>query len=249
MGYVSNTSGVGSVDNQGRNTSCEMYYNALKVLGRTGVGCIYIIDLKNEKLEFISENPSLFAGLHSKEVEKIGYRFFRKYARAEDLKILKAVNSAGFKFFECLTSEEKKQHTIAYDFHIKSVSTVDVLVNHKITPIEVSEEGDISKMVCIASYALSKTAGNICISSNISDVYWCYNLDTEKWSGQNKITLKPREIEIIRLYLQGLKIEEIAQQLFVSPTTVKFHRSKLFEKIGVSNITEAISYVISNNLI
>ncbi|WP_410685631.1 response regulator transcription factor [Chryseobacterium sp. MEBOG07] len=44
-------------------------------------------------------------------------------------------------------------------------------------------------------------------------------------------------------------MEEIAEQLFVSPSTVKFHRSKLFERIGVKNIREAISYVITNNLI
>ncbi|KAB1231642.1 response regulator transcription factor [Chryseobacterium viscerum] len=63
---------------------------------------------------------------------------------------------------------------------------------------------------------------------------------TIKWSEECKITLKIREIEFIRLYLQGLKIEEIAEQLFVSPGTVKFHGSKLFERIGVKNIIEAI---------
>jgi DNA-binding CsgD family transcriptional regulator len=41
----------------------------------------------------------------------------------------------------------------------------------------------------------------------------------------------------------------MAESIFVSPDTVKFHRRKLFEKLDVSNISEAIVYTINNNLI
>jgi DNA-binding CsgD family transcriptional regulator len=248
MTYLSNSS-RNHVDSRYKIKSFEKYYNALKGLGRTSFGCIYIADLKKEKLEFLSQKPFLFSGLTSAEVEKLGYKFFQKYARTEDLKILKEVNSSGFKFFECFSPEEKKMHTISYDFHIKNEDQVDVLINHKITPIEMDENGDISKIVCVVSYSFSKTAGNIRVSSDTSDIYWQYNLSTGTWSEEYKIALKAREIEIIRLYLQGLTIEEIAKKLFVSANTIKFHRSKLFEKIGVNNITQALSYVLSNNLI
>ncbi|UTX50864.1 response regulator transcription factor [Chryseobacterium sp. MA9] len=63
------------------------------------------------------------------------------------------------------------------------------------------------------------------------------------------MTLKIRKTEIIGLYPRGLKIEEIAEQLFVLPSTIEFHRSKLFERIGIKNIIEAISYIITNNLL
>ncbi len=243
--YPRNTSGV-SISKE---KSTNKYFSVLKAVSETSFGCVYIADLKTKKLEFISENPFLFSGLSSAEVEKMGYNFFRKYTKEEDLDILKKVNSYGFKFFECLSPEEKKVHTITYDFHVKHTNSVDVLVNHKVTPVEICDKGDISKVVCVVSYSLSRTAGNIRIISNASETYWKYNLFTGKWTEECKVTLKIREIEIIRLYLQGLKIEEIAEQLFVSPSTVKFHRSKLFERIGVKNIIEAISYVITNNLI
>ncbi|WP_180563944.1 response regulator transcription factor [Chryseobacterium sp. JV274] len=124
-----------------------------------------------------------------------------------------------------------------------------MLVNHRITLIELYGDGEISKIVCVVSYSLNRTAGNIRIISNTSESYWKYNFFTGKWTEECKVTLKIKEIEIIRLYFQGLKIKEIAEQLFVSPSTIKFHRSKLFERIGVKNIIEAISYVITNNLI
>ncbi|MGH1517577.1 response regulator transcription factor [Chryseobacterium sp. JK1] len=230
------------------NTS-DKYLNVLKAVAGNSVGCIYIANLKTGKLEFISDSPLLFSGLSAKEVEKLGYNFFRKYTRKEDLEILKKVNVYGFKFFECLTPKEKKAHTITYDFHVKYTNSVDVLVNHKVTPIEIDEHGDISKAVCVVSNSLNRNAGNIRVISNTSDAYWKYNHCTGKWSEETKINLKLREIEIIRLYLQGLKIEEIAEQLCVAPSTIKFHRSKLFERLGVKNIIEAISYVITNNLL
>ncbi|SHL07118.1 response regulator transcription factor [Chryseobacterium polytrichastri] len=227
----------------------KKYLEALKGLARISFGCVFILDFVNEKIEFLSENPSLFSGLRSSEVEKLGYDFYRKFTKADDLKVLMKVANVGFKFFECLSLEEKKTYSITYDFHVTNASNSDVLINHKMIPIEISENGDISKMVCLVSYSQNQTAGNICIQSNTSETYWTYNLLTGKWKEEHKITLKIREIEIIRFYLQGLKIEEIAQRLYLSPDTVKFHRRKLFEKIGVNNITEAISYVVLNKLI
>ncbi|MBE4948463.1 response regulator transcription factor [Chryseobacterium culicis] len=244
--YTRKRSGTVAVSDE---KNANKYLNVLKAVSKNSLSCVYIADLKTRKLEFISENPLLFSGLSSAEVEKMGYSFYRKYTKKEDLDILKKVSSTGFKFFECLSPEEKKIHTLTYDFHVKYANSVDVLVNHKITPVEICDQGEISKVVCVVSYSLSRTAGNIRVISNTSDSYWTYNLSTGKWTEECKITLKIREIEIIRLYLQGLTIEEIAEQLFVSPSTIKFHRSKLFERIGAKNIIEAISYVISNNLI
>jgi LuxR family maltose regulon positive regulatory protein len=51
--------------------------------------------------------------------------------------------------------------------------------------------------------------------------------------------LSPREREILRLMSAGLTNREIAQQLFVSPETVKKHGASIFAKLAVGNRTEA----------
>ena len=61
---------------------------------------------------------------------------------------------------------------------------------------------------------------------------------------EKKTVLSKRELEILQLYSRGLTINEIAETIFVSPNTVKFHRKKLFEKLEVGTITEAIAYAI-----
>ncbi|HKL85431.1 MAG TPA: substrate-binding domain-containing protein [Treponemataceae bacterium] len=51
-----------------------------------------------------------------------------------------------------------------------------------------------------------------------------------------KITL--REQEVIPLLLQGLRIKDIAEQLFIAESTVKGHLTQIYEKFGISSRTE-----------
>ncbi|MBK1793193.1 hypothetical protein JHL21_01610 [Devosia sp. WQ 349] len=58
--------------------------------------------------------------------------------------------------------------------------------------------------------------------------------------GQN-YALSPRESEIITLVAEGLSAKEIASQLGISEGTVKSHRKKIHDKLGVSTRSQAIS--------
>lgn len=51
--------------------------------------------------------------------------------------------------------------------------------------------------------------------------------------------LSEREAEVLALVAQGLTNTQIAQRLQVSDNTVKFHLQNIYQKLGVSNRTEA----------
>ena len=51
--------------------------------------------------------------------------------------------------------------------------------------------------------------------------------------------LTKRELEILRMTATGLSNRQMAQQLWVTEQTVKFHLSNVYRKLGVSNRTEA----------
>jgi len=61
-------------------------------------------------------------------------------------------------------------------------------------------------------------------------------------------TLTEREIEVLRLIVNGLSNELIAQTLSVSVPTVKTHVRHIFEKLGVSDRTQAAVWAVRHGI-
>lgn len=59
--------------------------------------------------------------------------------------------------------------------------------------------------------------------------------------------LTEREYDTLKLSLQGLTNKEIADKLFVSDSTVKFHLRNIYNKLGVNNRKEALEYVVKSS--
>ena len=58
---------------------------------------------------------------------------------------------------------------------------------------------------------------------------------------QAALGISPRELAVLHEIAAGRSNKEIAEQLNVSPNTVKTHVARLFEKLDASRRTEAIN--------
>lgn len=56
--------------------------------------------------------------------------------------------------------------------------------------------------------------------------------------------LSPRELEVLRLVAAGRSNPEIARELFIGEATVKTHLLHVFEKLGVSDRTRAVTLAL-----
>lgn len=225
------------------------YLAAVDSLARLTYESVYVIDYETMSFEYVSENPLFLCGYSPKEVLEIGYEFYFRNVPDQDLKLLTLINDAGFGFFEKLPAEEKKKYSITYDFHLKNQQGKYVLVNHKLTPLFLTSQDKIWKAMCIVSISHRQQAGNVFIYKQGSNEFWELDLSNKVWRKSEKPKLNKREVEILRLYAQGLTINQIAEKIFVAPDTVKYYRRRIFERLGVNNIVEALSYAVNNKII
>ncbi len=225
------------------------YLEPIKAFARATYTSIYVIDYLEQGFEFVSDNPLFLCGNTAEEVLEMGYAFYFKHVPPADLELLLKVNSVGFDFYEKIPHEERILYTISYDFHLKNQEGKLILINQKLTPVFLANTGKIWKAICIISLSSERKAGNIKIHKNGENKVHNYNLDKDHWEESKKVSLSKREKEILQLSTRGFTINEIADEIFVSPDTVKFHRRKLFERLEVTSITEAIAYATNNKLI
>lgn len=62
-------------------------------------------------------------------------------------------------------------------------------------------------------------------------------------------SLTEREVDVLRLMVEGLNNAEIAERLVVSLSTVKYHISNILQKLGVDNRVAAVTTAIQKKLV
>ena len=67
--------------------------------------------------------------------------------------------------------------------------------------------------------------------------------------GKDINCLSLREIEILKLIVEGLNNQEIADKLFISIRTVESHKSHIMQKLELKTTVDMVKFAIKNNLV
>jgi DNA-binding NarL/FixJ family response regulator len=65
---------------------------------------------------------------------------------------------------------------------------------------------------------------------------------------KNKFILSPREIEVLSLTCRGNSNKEVGTMLQITERTVEFHKTNIYSKTGLKNLSDLIAYGIKNGL-
>jgi DNA-binding NarL/FixJ family response regulator len=84
------------------------------------------------------------------------------------------------------------------------------------------------------------------ITSTVVNDYMQARTETQNESLES---LSPRENEILCLVVEGKTSAEIGKRLNLSPKTIESYRSRMMQKLGISDLTELIKFAIKNGLI
>ena len=71
----------------------------------------------------------------------------------------------------------------------------------------------------------------------------------QKQPDQNEYNLTPREKEVLSEIVNGLSYKMIAAELNISYETVRSHIKKIYEKLHVASLTEAVAKAIHQRIV
>jgi FixJ family two-component response regulator len=87
------------------------------------------------------------------------------------------------------------------------------------------------------------------VDEAIKNSHFLLNIQMEKDYCQALIdSLTPRELEILRFVIKGLLNKQIASELNIAEHTVKLHRGRITEKLGVKSVPEIIYVAERSNI-
>lgn len=96
----------------------------------------------------------------------------------------------------------------------------------------------------LAAAIRSAYAGKITLSPEATQILVETKLHNQKYE-----PLTEREQQVLKLMVKGLNNTEIADNLFISISTVKYHISNILGKLGVENRVAAVTTAIQDKLI
>ena len=108
-------------------------------------------------------------------------------------------------------------------------------------PKDTNEEEFIAAIKSVAN-------GDVYYTHEVSNIL-TRSLINKKRSHEEYLELTEREIEILKLVVEGLSNKMIADKLFISVRTVDTHRRNIMEKVDAKNSADLVRKAFENNLV
>jgi len=228
----------------------KQYILALKSVSKLINLGFYIIDYNKQEFLYVSDDPLFLSGYEQDEVLEMGYEFYNKVVPPEDLDMLVEMNEKAFSFFYDLPTDKRDKASISYDFRLKrKESGSEILINQKLTPVILTETGNIWFALCLVSLSVAEKPGNVFITFNEEGTKYDYDFTRKQFTPAKIKHLSKREKDVLQLMIQGNSACEMSQKLFISEETVKFHKRNIVKKLNVKSPMEAVYLATINKIV
>lgn len=229
----------------------ESYLKSLQAISKLCDLSYYIIDYYKKSFYYVSPNPLFLSGYTQEEVLKLGYDFYGLCVPPDDLALLFDLNIAGFNFFYLLPKERRENAIISYDFRLKHKTNQSIImINHKLGPLLLTDDGNIWMAICLVSLSSRKKSGDVHIIMHDNNSRFNFNIENKTFEAAKKNErLTKREKEILKCIAIGDRIEVISKKLKITESTIKNHKTKIFEKLHANSAAEAVFYASKQNII
>lgn len=209
---------------------------------------MFILDLNNQTLTYISPKSGLSKTLLSKEnrllkfidlTTELGYSDNRKLSQ-----LMEAIKC----FYDRAENANRKNLLFISDIPLSNNNQYHKST-YKFSPLTENADGSLRHIIG----TISLSSGTIRNALHVIDLSMLershFDFELNRWCNLNVPPLSKIEWDILVLSAEGLSVPEISEIVCRAQDSVKSIRKRIFEKLGARNITEAIIYATNYKII
>jgi DNA-binding NarL/FixJ family response regulator len=202
---------------------------------------IFIIDLKMRRLLFVANHDLFLCGHSPDEIKQLGYDFFYRIIHPNDWLFVKKMYLI---VQERLISPDIDldyfSFTVRIRNHSRHIDSDYLMVELKITLATITDSPHA--IFCSLASSMSETSGILRYYSERRPLYEEYSFRSKKWNVRVIEKLNPQEEAILKFAKQGKKESDIAAIFHLSVGTLRNKKTKLYKKLHVKSIDQALSF-------
>jgi DNA-binding CsgD family transcriptional regulator len=217
----------------------EKHRHSIQKFTEFGNSLISVFDLFKKQHTIYSASDNFFLGYSPKEISDFGDHFMAMKTHPDDFFTLLSNSLSVLKLYFNFNEEEKMSHKLINEFRFLNASNKYVRVIEQHQALELDKNGNL----WLAISTLDVSPNQDLEQGTKSQIFNFRNgnfMKLEQPEREIKVSLTPREIQILKMVKEGFLSKEISDKLSISVHTVNTHRQRLLEKLSVNNSIEAV---------
>ncbi len=228
--------------------SMDLQFVLLDAMARITNASMFVVDFSKRKMVYRTDNLLFVDEATTRDIQRESTNPYWALIHDEDLDLMLEARDAYLKLFDKLSIGQRQKHTFVIDTRI-ILHRRAYVITQKFTPLKLRPDGKLwLGLFCMT------TSSNKNVESKHMAVFgegfrYVYNQKNKSFQPLGRdIQLTLMEKAILLRASKGLTLEQIAQELYKSVNTIKTHRSRLFNKLQVNSMREALIFVSNYNL-
>lgn len=145
-----------------------------KAFVRSSNQYIYIIDFLKKDFLYVSDKIVRLCGEEIDGKKRFNYEIYLKHVPTEEQKMLSEINEKGLGLFHTFPTNERTNYTLCYDIDLIR-NKKKTLLNHKLTPLAFTSNGQVWIALCAISPSAHKESGHV-LMLHTNGTYYEYDL-------------------------------------------------------------------------
>lgn len=209
-------------------------YRKLLDIFHVGRYYYYIVNIAKVEMEFVSDEIREVLGLSDPYDFSVEYVF--EHIHPDDQRRFALYEHHVTDFFSKLPPDKVLKYKVSYDFRLRRADGEYLWILMQTVTIQSNDEGAVIRVLGVQTDIShlktdNRPSGLSFIGLDGEPSY--HNVDINHSLFQPTISIfSKRELQILKLMVNGLNSMEIANQLFISKHTVDSHRKQIMHKSG-----------------